>query len=142
MKRGLYILLGALLITGCYKDEIDLESLNNNPFDRDYQGPAVFVSQGTFMETVTIVYPPPVQVQMQVIEFRVREELFLADNVAYSVQVVDQENGTTHLLNPDPPGSDKFKYYRSPVPGVPVCVELRLANNQSTAGAETICETL
>ena len=40
------------------------------------------------------------------------------------------------------PGGNLFKYQRQPVPGQQVCLELRLSNNLSTAGAETICVTL
>lgn len=140
MKKTLHILFGVLLLSGCYKDDINLDELNNNPFDRDYEGPAMFELIGTYVELVTISGST---VQQQVIEFRVREENFLSP-ASYSVHLKDPALGTSHLLQPDPPLSDHFKYYRlaAVAEGQEICLELRLSNNQSTAGMEVICATL
>lgn len=139
MRRTAHIaMLLMLSLSACYKDEVDVAALNNNPFDGDYSGPAVFALDDTFLQTVsiggsTIVY--------QVITFHVNEELFLSPAV-YSVTLRDLQAEATEVLNPVPAGSNTFQYLREPASGVTICLELRLTNNQSTAGAETICATL
>ena len=132
--------LAALLVfLGCGKGELDPGTLNNNPFDPDYNGPAVFELDTTYAEPVvvggsTLIY--------QAIIFRVKEELFLSP-AAYSVKMTDQLNDFTTVLEPNPSNSDRFKYLRSePLPNIAVCLELRLFNNLSAARAEQICATL
>jgi hypothetical protein len=132
------VLLSTLLLGGCYKDEIDIASLNTNPFDRDYQGPAVFQLVGTYTEVVNI---NGVNALRQVVEFTVREDLFLQPTT-YSVYVREQGAATGEFIAPEPPGSNIFRYKRAPQPGVQLCLELRLANNFTTAGAEVVCATL
>lgn len=138
MKRLSTLLMLALLIGGCYKDEVDVSRLTNNPFDPQYVGPPVFEGQGTSLQQVNI---GGATVLYQIIAFRVRSELFLSP-ATYGVEVRDQQSGQVQVLSPDPPGSDQFRYRRAPLPGQPVCVELRLSNDQSTARAETLCVTL
>ena len=140
--RSQYLLsLGAmLLMSACHKDDLDPAQLTNNPFDPEYVGENVFVSEGTYTETVFV--PQIGNVLRQVIAFRVRSELFLSD-VTYSVRVHDLENDQTILLDAVPPGGDSFKYYKQNlVIGTPVCLELNLSNNLSAARAEEICVTL
>ena len=141
MIRCLHIALCMLLLSGCYKDEIDLDTLNDNPFDREYEGPSPFYDVQSSTEWVTLQGQ---QVQRQVITFRVNEELFLSPVAGYSVYVHEIGTSVSQVLQPDPPVSNRFKYYRidQPLFGVPVCLEARLGNNQSTAGASTICATL
>lgn len=138
MKRWGPLLLLALLSGGCFKDDVDVARLTNNPFDPEYTGPPVFEGQGTSLQQVSIGGST---VLYQVIAFRVRSELFLAP-ASYGVEVRDQQSGQVLNLSPDPPGSDQFRYRRAPLPGQPVCLELRLSNDQSTARAETLCATL
>lgn len=64
----------------------------------------MFVSDGTFTETVFI--PGVGNVVRQVIAFHVRSELFLTSGVTYAVQVHDQQNGQTVLLNPGSGGRE------------------------------------
>ena len=132
------MLLLATVLVGCYKDEVDVDTLRNNPFDRDYDGPAVFEAVGTYTQQVSTGQG---NVLYQVIEFRVREDLFLAP-ATYGVLVKDLLSGVEEPATPLTPGGNIFKYQRQPVPGQQVCLELRLTNNLSTAGAETICVTL
>ncbi len=140
MKKILALVLCSILLAGCYKDDIDIEKLNNNPFDRDYVGPPVFELIGTYVEEVTQNETTTLQ---QVIEFRVKEELFLSPS-SYSVYVLDQAINDRLVVQPDPPLSDRFKYYRIAAPafGQEVCIEVSLWNDQSVAGSETICATL
>ena len=132
-------LISTIALLGCGKGELDPGTLTNNTFDPDYNGPAVFELDTTFLEVVVI---PGATLLNQAIVFHAKAELFLSD-AAYSVRVVDQMNGLTYTLDPNPTNTDRFKYVRSePVIGAPVCLELRLFNNQSAARAEQICATL
>lgn len=138
--RGLLVpTLLMLLLSGCHKDEVDIAALNTNPFDRDYTGEAVFVFEETFVQQVNT---GGTTVLLQIIVFRVREELFLSP-ASYSIALRDLENGNDNgVAIPETTGSSRYRYQRAPAPGVPICLELRLANNFSTARAETICATL
>ncbi len=139
MRTALHIIAMLLLLSGCYKDEIDLEGMKNNPFDRDYQGPAVIELVGTYVESTTIAGAPA---QQQVIEFRVREELFLTPS-PYALHVVEHGVNATYTLSPVTPGSDRFKYYRlGAITADPVCVDVALTNNGSFATPYTICASL
>jgi hypothetical protein len=134
------LLLG---LTGCRKDDVQIAALNTNPFDADYAGADVFVPEGT--ELVVESIPGVGTISRQVIRFRVRNELFLSAQQGrpYSVRVVDEAAGVSLFLDQPGPGEHRFTYSRSePSPGVPVCIELRLANNFSVARPETICVTL
>lgn len=135
--RYLPILAACFLLTGCYKDEVDLATLNNNPFDPEYQGPAVFASEGTWQ---VVIQAGGNSVVMQDIGFRVNEDLFLAP-ATYSVAVKDLYSGIGSEAAPtSEPG--RWIYRRGPLPGQEVCIELRLMNSTSTARPETICVTL
>lgn len=137
--RPLFIPSLLVLLVACGKGELDPATLTGNPFDRDYDGPAVFELDTTYLGTVVV---PGGVVTYQVIAFRVREELFLAD-ASYSVQVSDRESGVTTVIGPTPPNSDRFAYHKPDVvTGAPVCLDLSLYNNQSAARAEEICATL
>ncbi len=135
---GHIALLVLFALSSCSKDEVDVTTLNNNPFDPEYAGPAVFALDDTFLQTVNIGGN---NIVYQIITFHVNEDLFLSPSV-YSVTLKDLEADVTQVLNPVPSGSNTFQYLREPAPGISVCLELRLTNNQSTAGAETICATL
>ncbi|MBL0128882.1 MAG: hypothetical protein IPP83_15815 [Flavobacteriales bacterium] len=133
------VLIAVLALASCGKGELDPDTLTNNPFDPDYDGPAVFALDTTYLEVVSI---PGATLLNQAIVFHAKAELFLSD-ASYSVKVVDRISGMSFTLDPNPANSDRFKYVRSePVIGAPVCLELRLFNNQSAARAEQICATL
>jgi hypothetical protein len=139
MNMRLLVIGVMLVLSGCFKDELDPATLTNNPFDRDYQGPAVFHSPSTYLATIFI--PTVGNVVRQVVEFRVRTDLFLSD-AAFSVQVNDPALGMVTLLGQSSVGTDRFLYYRPAQPGIQVCLDLQLANNLNAAGAERICVTL
>lgn len=139
MKRLALILPLLLLLSGCFKDTVDVAQLTNNPFDREFDGEAVFVFEETFTEVVNIGTS---NVVYQVIVFRVREELFLAPT-AYGIRLDDLQNGQLDQpTSPVTPGSSRYRYRREPAPAVPICLRLRLTNNQGAARADTICATL
>lgn len=139
MKALLTLFALLVLQSGCYKDTVDLAELNTNPFDRDYAGGPIFEFIETYTQTVNIGGS---NVTFQIIEFRVREDRFLAP-AAYTVEVRDLQNSDPNAIaTPVSPGSDLWRYQRQPLQGQQVCLELRLANNENTAGPEVICATL
>ena len=140
MSRSILpMLLLLFLAASCGKGELDPATLTNNPFDADYNGPTVYEVDTTYQQIITGGSAPVVY---QVIAFRVKEELFLGA-AAYFVQVFDPGNGLTSLLSPNPANSDHFTYSRlGATVGIPVCLDLRLFNDQSAARAEEICATL
>ena len=135
--HGLLFLAGLWVCSGCYKDDVDIAALNNNPFDPQYTGAPVFTVEGTelvFIDAGSASY------YVQDIHIRVHEELFLAP-AAYSVAVQDLESGLGSEATPAAePGA--WLYRRPPAIGEEVCIELRLMNSTSTARVETYCVTL
>ena len=142
MKRRspLFLLLPLFLVlSGCYKDDLEPSTWTNNPFDPGYTGPAVFTYDTTYIGSFGV--PPNVFIQ-QVVEFHVNSALFLAPN-AYQVRVKDLTNGQSVLLGQYPVGSDVFKYTKLDfLPGQEVCLEVALSNANSDGRPETICATL
>ncbi len=142
MNRMMLLVL-AVLLAGCRKDDVSIASLNNNPFDADFTGEHLFVSEGT--ELIVESIPGIGAVSRQVIRFRVRSELFLPGQAGrpYSVRVVDRSTGVGTYLDQAGSGNHRFTYLLAePMPAEQVCVELRLANNFSVARPEIICEIL
>jgi hypothetical protein len=144
MKNSLLPLLVLLVaLSGCRKDDVDIDQLTTNPFDADYSGAAMFEVIDTYLATEDI--PGTGMLTRQAVRFRVRSEQFLPEQSGrpYQVYVRDQGNGTTQFLEPTELGSNVFIYFRFDISiGIPVCLELALANNFSTARPETICVTL
>ena len=139
MKLGPPLLASLLLFSGCYKDELDVAALTNNPFDPDYSGPAVFVFDTTFVETVD-AFPP---YQQQVFRFTVRHDLFLADVGTYRVRVKDLDNGEVRELMQTAAGSHaiEFNKYDFTV-GEQLCLEVAFISDLTEGRRETICGTL
>lgn len=138
MKHALLAIPIALLALGCGKGELDPASLTSNPFDADYDGPAVFVFDSTYTQNVTI---PGGIIVNQVIAFHVKAEL-LPPNNGYSVRVVETATGDSTLIDPIPSDNNRFRYSRAnPVVGA-LCVRLGLHNNNATSRREEICATL
>ncbi|MBS1582204.1 MAG: hypothetical protein JST66_08410 [Bacteroidetes bacterium] len=140
MRGRLFPLLAGLaLLTGCYKDELDVAALTDNPFDPDYTGPAVFVFDTTFVETVDVVPPH----QRQVFRFSVRSDLFLAPAANYRVRVKDLDNGEVRELPETAAGSNTIAFYKYDfTAGQPLCLEVAFISDLAEGRHETICGTL
>jgi hypothetical protein len=131
------------LLSACRKDDVSIASLNSNPFDADFEGEDLFVSEGT--ELIVESIPNIGAIGRQVIRFRVRSELFLPGQASrpYSVRVVDGSTGGVTYLDRSGSEDHRFTYtLAEPMPDEQVCLELRLANNFSVARPETICAIL
>ncbi|MCB9171096.1 MAG: hypothetical protein H6594_12185 [Flavobacteriales bacterium] len=141
--RYLIIILGlgaSLFLAGCRKDPIDLSELHDNPFDPDFDGPAMFSFDTTYIETV--VADTIITYQRQVVQFHVHDEHFLSA-ASYYVQVTDLSNGEQVILGQYPVGSHVFRYRKTDFAvGQELCLQLRLSNDLSYGRPETICCTL
>ena len=127
-----------LFTSGCYKDDIDLATLNNNPFDPGYGGPNLFSFDTTYIEPI-----PGTAESRQVFQFKVNSSLFLVPQ-DYAVSVEDDllPNADPYVYQV-PPGSDVLRYYRNQIVfGQEVCLRLSLSNNYHQGRAETVCGTL
>ncbi len=139
MHRLLLVLPLLLALSGCYKDDLDVSTWTNNPFDPDYTGPNVFTMDTTFIE---ITGTPPNVITRQVMQFTVNSSLFLAPN-AYQVRVKDLDNGQSVLLSQYPVGNDVWRYTKLDFTfGQELCLEVALSNDLSDGRPETICATL
>ena len=132
----LAIVVGAItLLSACKKDEIDLATLNTNPFDADYAGAPLF----TFLssETVVVVVNGTPQRNLNA-QVRVNTELF---GRATTYQVgVDQESGSGIPSNAIPNGL--LTISRGNVqPGQEVCWSLRVGNGGAYGGGNRVCAT-
>lgn len=135
--RAIYMVpLVAILLSGCLKDDLDPAALNNNPFDAEYAGPAIFSFDTTFIEF------PTGEISRQVFQFKVNSALFLEPQ-AYAVYVEDLGNGSASYVQQFPAGSHTLRYYKGDYQaGVETCLRLSLSNNYHQSRAETICGTL
>jgi hypothetical protein len=138
MKRFAYLLLALPLFTGCYKDELDVTALNNNPFDPGYEGPNVFHFDSTYVETVQA----PTPYNRQVFRFHVDEALFLTPQDGYQVQVRDLGSGVTQILGLSQPTANSFTYFKIDYAPGELCLEVALNNGLYSARKETICGIL
>ena len=137
MKTILLAITIGLVASSCYKDEVDVATLNNNPFDPQYAGANVFRFDTTYLQFV-----PVPGFYRQNFQFTVNSALFLSPT-AYSVHVKDLNDSSEVYLEQYPVGSNVFTYHRLvAVQGQPLCLELRLSNSNSTARPETVCGTL
>ena len=127
-----------LFASSCYKDEVDIATLNNNPFDPGYVGPNVFSFDTTYIEPI-----PGTTGVRQVFQFKVNSALFLEPQ-DYSVYVEDDLLPSAYpYVHQLPPGSDVLRYYRLEFDfGQEVCLRMRLSNNYHQGRAETVCGTL
>lgn len=131
------------LLSACRKDDVPIAALDDNPFDPEFTGEELFVSEGT--ELIVESIPTIGAIGRQVIHFRVRSELFLPGQAGrpYSVRVVDGSTGVVTYLDRSGSEDHRFTYtLAEPMPDEQVCLELRLSNNFSVARPETICVIL
>lgn len=136
--RFAYLLLALPLLGGCYKDELDVATLNNNPFDPGYAGPNVFTFDSTYVETVQA----PTPYDRQVFRFHVDEALFLTPQDGYQVYVRDMESGATQILGLSQPTSNSFSYFKVDFAPGELCLDVALNNGLYSARHETICGIL
>ena len=107
MRTLRHLMLMAALslgLAGCYKDDIDVAALTNNPFDADYSGPAIFSLDTIYVEQVT----GPPNFLRQVVQFKVNASLFLAP-ASYQGEEHDLLEGRRTLGGQLPPGSHRLR---------------------------------
>jgi len=122
MKHALIpVLLSALCLAGCLKDDLDLANRTSNPLDPDYDGPALIE---LVSDTTRIVYadgmPTDIVVEQQV---HIRTEL-LPSGTDYALYVTKVNTGEVYdYSNPD---TTPDRAYHHVVPGVSYCYDYQL----------------
>ncbi len=141
MKTLATAILTAILLAGCYKDNVDVPTLNTNVYDPDYQGPAIleFVSQSTTIITVSGV---PVDT-MQTITVRVHEELFTsnAQVALHGHSITTSEDAETSGWIPVHMAQDRTLDFHHAQLGTNYCYVCALRVQQSPAKTYTFCAT-
>lgn len=121
----------ALLTSGCAKHELDTDSLTTNPFDRDYDGPAVFtlIDASTGVELVNSV-----PVRVLTVRVRVHTEFFgrpttyiVATDRVGDIPSSNIPEGVLTLRVVNVETGDQY------------CTELRLKNDGAIGAGNTIC---
>lgn len=133
-KTTLLLALVAALLAGCSKHELDITSLNTNPFDADYAGPAVFtlIDASNAVEVVNGVPVRVLTIRVQVhTEYFGRATTYIVAASEFGdIPSSNIPNGvlTLRVLNVEP--------------GDVECTELRLKNDGAVGAGNTICATV
>ena len=138
MRSLWFFMLVAASLTACKKDELDVTALNTNPFDVDYQGPAIFtfVSATTTFFTVNGVPTRRLNVTM-----RVNVDLFPRDT-PFQVRVSPQPSGNEIILQGTTSTAGAMTFSLNGVEvGQQYCPLLQLGNAGGYGGGNTICAT-
>ena len=140
MRRALLLLPLLAILSGCYKDEVDLPAMTTNPFDPDYDGPSVFVFDSTYVATV-MVGSPPIPGSVQIVQLHLRADLLPAGAIT-SVRFQDPEADVPAIVAPVP-GTYVYRFQRNQIePFIERWYSVALWNSFSESRAETICCTL
>ena len=126
------ILLLALLVSGCAKHELDTAALKSNPFDADYDGPAVFtlIGSSTAVEVIN-------QVPTRVLTMRIKVHTeYFGRLTTYFVGVGDSSTPSNNI--PDDVLTVRIGNVES---GTEHCRELVLMNDGSAGARNTVCAT-
>jgi|JI10StandDraft_1071094.scaffolds.fasta_scaffold173088_2 hypothetical protein len=140
MSRILSLFVLALLVGlgSCKKDEIDLASLNTNPFDADYVGTPIF----TFVSATTtsgVVNGVPVNILN--VDVQVHTELF-GRQTPYIVRTVNSNTGAETMITSGSMVDDRFTVRANGVqPGAVHCWNLQVGNANSFGGGNQVCGT-
>ncbi|HRF82777.1 MAG TPA: hypothetical protein PL070_22160 [Flavobacteriales bacterium] len=126
------ILLLALLVSGCAKHELDTATLKSNPFDADYDGPAVFtlISSSTTVEVIN-------QIPTRVLTMRIKVHTeYFGRLTTYIVRV-----GNSNTPSNSIPDDVLTVRIGSVETGTEYCRELVLLNDGSAGARNTVCAT-
>lgn len=132
-----FLLLLLVLCGGCYKD--DLGDLDNNPFDADYSGPAIFTLED---DHITLLTNPNGSINRRFTQrVRVHTEYFLG-SATYLVVAVPQGGGSSDTLASNQVQGGLFELNTdNTTSGTTYCWEVRLTNQGGTGARNDICST-
>lgn len=135
MRKLLAIALLAVLSTGCYKD--DLKGLDNNPFDPDYAGQAMFSLEEDF---ITLLQNPNGSTNRRFTQrVRVHTENFLG-SATYVVEAVAQGGGASVSVASNQVQNGLFDLVTDNTEsGTTYCWEVRLTNQGGTGARNSVC---
>lgn len=138
--RSMFLFSSALLVllVACKKDEIDLDTLNSNPFDIAYTGPAIF----SFVTERTLPYQVDssnVGVKLEV-DVRVNTSTFPRPT-SYTVQYTLPNGLRVNVPSADLQDDLFTMTLLDVVAGTEYCFFPRLGNNGSYSVGNTVCGT-
>lgn len=136
MRTTLHLLCSALLmvgIAGCTKDELDVAELNTNPFDADYEGPAIFTVVNTSTSAYTIDGVEYLRLNVRV---KVHTEYF----PRATTYLVDQD-GAPLIASSSMPDNELNVQFLDVDPGETYCRDLYLYNGGVRGGGNPVCGT-
>lgn len=120
-------------ITGCAKDELDVAELNTNPFDADYDGPAIFTVISTSTSTYTV---DGIEYQRLNLRVKVHTEYF----PRATTYLVDQD-GAPLIASSSMPGNELSVQFLNVDEGTTYCRDLYLYNGGVRGGGNSVCGT-
>jgi hypothetical protein len=132
----LVALIGLATFTGCGKEELDVASMTTNPFDADYNGPAIFTLIDASTSVSVVNGLPSRRLNMRV---QVHTEYF-GRVTPYLVEAVIGGNTTLTQSNSIPGGVLQLRI-SDVEPGVNYCPQLYLLNGGERGGTSTVCAT-
>lgn len=135
--RKLFAIALLVMATGCYKD--DLEGLDNNPFDPDYAGAAMFTLEEDF---ITLLQNPNGSTNRRFTQrVRVHAEHFLG-SATYVVMAVPQGGGEAVEVASNVVQNGLFDLITDDTQsGTTYCWEVRLTNQGGTGARNSVCST-
>ncbi|MCB0791597.1 MAG: hypothetical protein H6595_11290 [Flavobacteriales bacterium] len=130
------ILIAGVLLGSCYKSPIVPDELRNNPFDPDYDGPAVFTLED---HHVDVVINGADTNRVLRCEVRVHEEYFL-NPTTYVVHYALQGDTLAGTVQSFAIADEVFTTSIQRVTiGQEYCIDLRLGNTGSFASPVALC---
>jgi hypothetical protein len=123
----------AVFMTGCAKHELETATLTTNPFDADYDGPAVFtlIDASTGIEEINSI-----PVRVLTVRVRVHTEYFGRP----TTYIVTSSRSVDIPSNSIPDGVLTIRILGVD-PGEQLCTSLRLKNDGAIGAGNTVCAT-
>jgi hypothetical protein len=118
-KYNWMLLLLVVLLTAC-KKEVNVDELNNNPFDADYVGDDPIVLTDSYIGFDGNGF-------FQALEFNVKSNLFLSDLTDYTMRMTNSTASNFQEVNHINGQPHEFTFkYRFATQGVPNCYEISM----------------
>lgn len=140
MRTAAFLLIAcSLALSGCRKDDVDVDALNYNAFDQDYDGPPIFELENVWIDSyvnsvgVTI---PRLNADINLLRHRLTNA-----NVSFTIRHRFQGlSWTNYVLSTG--SNETFSSRRDGfTSGQTYCVELQIGTDQTYTDHGTICFT-
>lgn len=139
LRRIIPVLCCALLLVGCYKDEVAEADLTSNALDPDYDGPPILELISTNTE---LRYNGFVVIDTVVVfNMRVRTDLF-PSLISYQLEGVQTNDGTSDLTDQLVPATTEASVeHRHVLYGNEYCMDISVVSLGSNSRSYRFCGT-